>query len=126
MPEGRPHSATAWDSSSLDGLFQSSSTRCELRGSRLKAFYIRRAIHFMERHYPRELTVEEMAGACKLNRSYFSTIFKKNMGCPPSGVPHPPAAVQGRRPDEGNGKVYRSYRRYVRLFQPVPFLPGLP
>ena len=27
--------------------------------------------------------VEEVADACKLNRSYFSKLFKENMGCPP-------------------------------------------
>ena len=37
----------------------------------------------MERNYQREITVEEIASACRLNRSYFSKIFKENMGCPP-------------------------------------------
>ncbi len=31
----------------------------------------------------RSVTVEELAGVCKLNRSYFSKLFKENMGCPP-------------------------------------------
>jgi AraC-like DNA-binding protein len=29
------------------------------------------------------LTVEEIAEVCKLNRSYFSKLFKETMGCPP-------------------------------------------
>ena len=37
----------------------------------------------MEHNYQRELTVEEVADACKLNRSYFSKLFRENMGCPP-------------------------------------------
>ena len=37
----------------------------------------------MENNYAREITVEELAGICKLNRSYFSKLFKDNMGCPP-------------------------------------------
>ncbi|MCI8303841.1 MAG: AraC family transcriptional regulator [Lawsonibacter sp.] len=67
----------------MDGLIQSSSTRKELRGGQLRDFYIQEAITFMEQNYYRELTVEEMADVCKLNRSYFSKIFKDNMGCPP-------------------------------------------
>ena len=67
----------------LDGLIQSSVTRREPRGGELKDFYIQEAINFMERHYQRELTVEELADVCKLNRSYFSKIFKDSMGCPP-------------------------------------------
>ena len=27
--------------------------------------------------------MEEIAGACKLGRSYFSKIFRESMGCPP-------------------------------------------
>ena len=67
----------------LDGLIKSSATRRELHGGQLKDFYIQEAITFMEHNYSRELTVEELADVCKLNRSYFSKIFKENMGCPP-------------------------------------------
>lgn len=67
----------------LDGLIQSSSTRRELRGGQLRDFYIQEAVTYMEHNYPREITVEELADVCKLNRSYFSKIFKENMGCPP-------------------------------------------
>lgn len=67
----------------LDNLIQSSSTRRELRGGQLRDFYIQEAITYMEHNYPREITVEELADICKLNRSYFSKIFKENMGCPP-------------------------------------------
>ena len=37
----------------------------------------------MEHNYQRELTVEEIADVCKLNRSYFSKLFRDTMGCPP-------------------------------------------
>ena len=67
----------------LDALIQSSSTRREARASRLQDFYIQEAVIFMEHNYQRELTVEEVADACKLNRSYFSKLFKESMGCPP-------------------------------------------
>ena len=67
----------------LDGLIQSSSTRRELVGARLQDFYIQEAVNFMEHNYQRELTVEEIADVCKLNRSYFSKLFRENMGCPP-------------------------------------------
>lgn len=67
----------------IDGLVQSSATRKELHGGQLRDFYIQEAITFMEHNYSREITVEELADICKLNRSYFSKIFKENMGCPP-------------------------------------------
>lgn len=67
----------------LDGLIQSSATRRELRGGQLRDFYIQEAITFMEQNYSREITVEDMANVCKLNRSYFSKLFRDSMGCPP-------------------------------------------
>ena len=67
----------------LDALIQSSATRRELRGGQLQDFYIQEAVIYMEHNYQRELTVEEIADACKLNRSYFSKLFKSNVGCPP-------------------------------------------
>ncbi|MCI8808190.1 MAG: AraC family transcriptional regulator [Oscillospiraceae bacterium] len=67
----------------LDALIQSSATRREVWGARLQDFYIQEAVTFMEHNYQRELTVEEVADACKLNRSYFSKLFRENMGCPP-------------------------------------------
>ena len=67
----------------LDGLIQSSSTRRELQGGQLKDFYIREAITFMEHNYHQEITVENLSDVCKLNRSYFSKLFKESMGCPP-------------------------------------------
>ena len=67
----------------LDALIESSATRREFGGAQLRDFYIQEAITFIEQNYQRDLTVEEIADVCKLNRSYFSKLFKENMGCPP-------------------------------------------
>ena len=67
----------------LDSLIRSSSTRKLFHGGKLKDFYIQEAINFMEHNFQRDLTIEEIADVCKLNRSYFSKLFKESMGCPP-------------------------------------------
>ena len=67
----------------LDALIQSSATRRELRGGQLRDFYIQEAITFMDHNYQREISIEDLANVCKLNRSYFSKLFKDSMGCPP-------------------------------------------
>lgn len=67
----------------LDAFIQASSTRREATGIALRDFYIQEAVTYMEQNYKRELTVEEIADACKLSRSYFSKLFKESMGCPP-------------------------------------------
>jgi AraC-like DNA-binding protein len=67
----------------LDQLIQSSAAKRETMGAQLRDFYIQEAITYMEQNYQRNLTVEEVADVCKLNRSYFSKLFKESMGCPP-------------------------------------------
>jgi AraC-like DNA-binding protein len=67
----------------LDELIQSSATRRDNRATRLRDFYIQEAVSYIEQNYHRDLTVEELADVCKLNRSYFSKLFKESMGCPP-------------------------------------------
>jgi AraC-like DNA-binding protein len=67
----------------MDQLVQSSATRREASGAQLRDFYIQEAVTYMEKNYQRDVTVEEIADVCKLNRSYFSKLFKESVGCPP-------------------------------------------
>ncbi len=67
----------------IDALMQTSVTRLSAQGNQIKDFYIQEAVNYIEQHYQRNLTVEEVADACRLNRSYFSKLFKENVGCPP-------------------------------------------
>ena len=67
----------------LDQLVQASTTRRTARALHLRDFYIQEAVTYMEQNYQRELTVEEVADVCRLNRSYFSKLFREEMGCPP-------------------------------------------
>ena len=67
----------------MDALTRTSVTRLSAHENQLKDFYIQEAVHYIEQNYQRSLTVEEVADACRLNRSYFSKLFKENVGCPP-------------------------------------------
>ncbi|MDE7219022.1 MAG: AraC family transcriptional regulator, partial [Oscillospiraceae bacterium] len=67
----------------LDELVQSSATRREKPNGPLRDFYIQEAVAFIQQNYQRDITVEEIAGICKLNRSYFSKLFKDVIGCTP-------------------------------------------
>lgn len=60
----------------LDALIRSSNKRLTLVGGKLKDFYAREAITFIEHNYQKDITVEDMAAFCSLNRSYFGKIFK--------------------------------------------------
>lgn len=67
----------------LDCLVNSSSTRKTRSKESLADFYIREAISFLEQYYQDDITVEDMARFCGLNRSYFSKIFKETMAQTP-------------------------------------------
>ena len=67
----------------LDELVRSSATRRESKGGQLRDFYIQEAVNYIQRNYQRALTVEELADVCKLNRSYFSKLFKEVVGSTP-------------------------------------------
>ena len=41
------------------------------------------AVTFIQQNFQRSITVEEIADTCKLNRSYFSKLFKEVIGCTP-------------------------------------------
>lgn len=60
----------------LDALIRSSSTQMVPVGGKLKDFYAREAILFIESNYHKDITIEDIAAFCNLNRSYFGKIFK--------------------------------------------------
>ena len=64
----------------LDELMTTSSTRRKNWGGQVKDFYIQEAVTYIQQNFQRQLSVEEIAGVCKLNRSYFSKLFKEIIG----------------------------------------------
>lgn len=67
----------------LDQLVQSSAGRRTPSGKRLRDFYMKEALAFIEQNYQRDISIEELAAACGLNRSYFGKLFRDAMGEPP-------------------------------------------
>ena len=58
----------------LDQLVQSSANQSRER--RLRDFYIKEALVFIDRNYQRDISIEEIAAVCGLNRSYFGKVFR--------------------------------------------------
>lgn len=67
----------------MDSLFRSSSGTQLNRGNSLRDFYIKEAISFIEQNFQNDISVEDIAASCGLNRSYFGKIFHENMGKSP-------------------------------------------
>lgn len=67
----------------LDLLTRSMSGKPIPAKSRLRNFYIQEAISYIEEHYQKDISIEEIASNCGLNRSYFGKIFKEEIGSTP-------------------------------------------
>ena len=52
-------------------------------GNSLRDFYIKEAFSFIEQNFQNDISVEDIAASCGLNRSYFGKIFHENMGKSP-------------------------------------------
>lgn len=51
--------------------------------SKLRDFYIQEALVFIEHNFQNDISVEDIADVCGLNRSYFGKIFKESLGKSP-------------------------------------------
>lgn len=67
----------------LDCLTRSCSSRRMLQSGRIRDFYIRESISFIEQNFQNDISVEDIAAFCNLNRSYFGKIFRDAVGKSP-------------------------------------------
>lgn len=64
----------------LDAFTRSIASMKISRGGSLRDFYVREAIAFIEQNFQNDISVEDIADSCGLNRSYFGKIFKDAVG----------------------------------------------
>ena len=67
----------------FDALTSSISSPQLKKGGRLRDFYVREAINYIEQNFHNDISVENIADNCGLNRSYFGKIFKESIGRTP-------------------------------------------
>lgn len=67
----------------IDSLVRSSTSAQISKGNSLHDFYIKEAFSFIEQNFQNDISVEDIAASCGLNRSYFGKIFHENMGKTP-------------------------------------------
>ena len=67
----------------LDALAQASTSRREVRSQTQRGFYVQEAITYIAQNYQSDITVEKIAEACNLNRTYFGRMFKQAIGHTP-------------------------------------------
>ena len=67
----------------LDYLLRSAADEQLEHGSKLREFYIHEALTYIEHNFQNEIMIEDIAGVCGLNRTYFGKIFKEALGKTP-------------------------------------------
>lgn len=67
----------------FDYFTRSSATIRLNQGGRIRDFYIKEALSFIEQNFQNEISVEDIASFCGLNRSYFGKIFRDTIGKSP-------------------------------------------
>ena len=67
----------------FDAMLRSIAPEQPLHKKSLQDFYIREALSFIEQNFQNDITVEDIAEICGLNRSYFGKIFKNSTGKTP-------------------------------------------
>ena len=67
----------------LDYMTRSAETMRLKQGGCLRDFYIKEALSFIEQNFQNDISVEDIAAFCGLNRSYFGKIFHDTIGKSP-------------------------------------------
>ncbi|MCM1136015.1 MAG: AraC family transcriptional regulator [Clostridium sp.] len=67
----------------IDKFVRSASSTQVRKGNRLRDFYIKEAFSFIEQNFQNNISVEDIAASCGLNRSYFGKIFHESAGKSP-------------------------------------------
>ena len=67
----------------IDSFVRASTSTQINKGNRLRDFYIKEAFSFIEQNFQNDISVEDIAASCGLNRSYFGKIFHETTGKSP-------------------------------------------
>ena len=67
----------------LDYLTQSAKSTKLVQSSKMSDYYIKEAINYIEQNFQNNISIEDIAAVCGINRSYFGKIFKNSVGQSP-------------------------------------------
>ena len=67
----------------LDYLTQSAKSKKLVQSSKMSDYYIKQATNYIEQNFQNNITIEDIAAVCGINRSYFGKIFRNSIGRSP-------------------------------------------
>lgn len=67
----------------FDYFIQSAKSTRLTQSSKMSDYYIQEAIHYMEQNFQNDISIEEIAAVCGINRSYLGKFFRNSIGRSP-------------------------------------------
>ncbi len=67
----------------IDYLLQSAKSTKLVSSGRMSDYYIKEAINYIEQNFQNNISIEDIAAVCGINRSYFGKIFRNSIGRSP-------------------------------------------
>ena len=67
----------------LDYLLQSAKSTKLVSSGHMSDYYIKEAINYIEQNFQNNISIEDIAAVCGINRSYFGKIFRNSIGRSP-------------------------------------------
>lgn len=67
----------------MDYLTRSAKSTKLVQSSKMSDYYIKEAINYIEQNFQNNITIEDIAAVCGINRSYFGKIFRNSVGRSP-------------------------------------------
>lgn len=67
----------------LDYLTRSARSTKPVQSSKMSDYYIKEALNYIEQNFQNDITIEDIAAVCGINRSYFGKIFHNSLGRSP-------------------------------------------
>lgn len=67
----------------LDCLTRSARTARLVQSSKMSDYYIKEALNYIEQNFQNDISIEDIAAVCGINRSYFGKIFRSSIGRSP-------------------------------------------
>ena len=67
----------------FDYFIQSAKSTRLIQSSKMSDYYIQEAIHYIEQNFQNNISIEEIAEVCGINRSYLGKIFRNSIGRSP-------------------------------------------
>ena len=70
----------------MDYLLQSAKSTKLVSSGRMSDYYIKEAINYIEQNFQNNISIEDIAAVCGINRSYFGKIFRNSIGQLSAGI----------------------------------------